>query len=117
MKRINRLLSVLLSAALLITALVLPGTAATPYPESEHNYKNNTDQTWEYVHPGHPERLFVTFSERTAFAPSWIGYNYLEEGNLTEEALQELAETGWYSPEEDDRLYIYDNTGALYDLF
>lgn len=117
MKKSNRILSILLSAVMLLTALILPGTAAAPYPESEHNYKNNTDHTWEYVYPGHPERLFVTFSERTAFAPSWIGYNYLEEGNLTEEALQELAETGWYSPEEDDRLYIYDNTGALYGSY
>lgn len=117
MKKSNRVLSILLSAVMLLTALVLPGAAANAWPESEHNYKNNTDQTWEYVHPGHPERLFVTFSERTSFAASWVGYSYLEEGDMTEEALRELAETGWYSPEEDDRLYIYDSTGALYGSY
>ena len=117
MKKTDRFISILLSAAMLLTALILPGTAANAYPESEHNYKNNTDATWEYVHPGQPERLFVTFSERTAFAVSWVGYSYLEEGDLTEEALRELAETGWYSPENDDRLYVYDNTGALYGSY
>ncbi|MBQ6119833.1 MAG: hypothetical protein IJK98_11410, partial [Clostridia bacterium] len=76
MKKSNRILSILLCAVMLLTALILPGTAAAPYPESEHNYKNNMDQTWEYVYPGNPGQLFVTFSERTAFAPSWIGYSY-----------------------------------------
>ena len=117
MKTRKRLLSLLLAAALLLTATALPGAAADAYPESGHDYRNNADETWEYVYPGEARQLYVTFSEETAFAASWVGYSYLEEGQITEEALREFAENGYYFPNDDDRLYIYDNTGALYGSY
>ena len=117
MKRHNRFLSVFLTAAMLLMALVLPGSASVTYPESEHNYKNNAHETWEYVHPGQPEQLFVTFSENTAFAPSWYGLGYLDEAEITEETLQRFAENGYLFPDDDDRLYIYDCDGALYGSY
>ena len=117
MKKIRQLLSAVLAAALLLTALTLPGSAADAYPESEHNYKNNADETWEYVYPGQPEQLFVTFSTQTAFAGKWTGYNYLDDADVTEEALQRFAEDGYIYTYEDDRLYVYDNTGALYGSY
>ena len=116
MKKTRRLVSLLL-AALLLTVGSLPGTAANAWPESEHHYKNNTDQTWEYVHPGHPEQLFVTFSEKTYLIPSWYYYDYLSEEEMTEETLRELAENGYFTTNDDDRLFVYDNTGALYGSY
>ena len=37
------------------------------WPESRHNYLNNSDETWEYVHHENAAALKVTFDPRTYF--------------------------------------------------
>ncbi len=39
--------------------------AESPWPESEHPYAENTDETWEYQYPGDAAGLCVLFSEET----------------------------------------------------
>ena len=52
--------------ALICAVLLCCGLAcAEGYPESLHNYENNTDQTWHYTHPTSADYLAVTFNSNT----------------------------------------------------
>lgn len=110
----KKLISVFLSLALVYTAAIVPGAAAQAFPESEHDYKNNTDETWEYVYPDEADGLFVTFSEDTYFAPgSFIDFLTGEED---EETIREVIEYGGYWS-TGDLLWIYYNGNELYGVF
>ncbi|MCD8211836.1 MAG: hypothetical protein LUC17_02295, partial [Oscillospiraceae bacterium] len=51
-----------------------------PYPESEHPYANNEDQTWEYTLDDATNGVYVTFDERTA-TESGYDYIYVYDGD------------------------------------
>ncbi len=40
-------------------------------PESDHPYANNTDKTWEYIHPEPAEALVIQFSSETKFEQNY----------------------------------------------
>ena len=112
MKRIRQLLSVILTAALLLAALTLPGTAADAvYPESAHPYQNGTQETWTYTYPGVTEGLFVTFHPNTRFDTTYYNeVRALEEemlDELSEEALRFYADHGYLWNSDPDRLSVF----------
>ena len=63
------------------------------YPESQHNYENNTDKTWVYTSPINCTALKVTFSEDTVLENHWDWvYIYDSLGNIIREYTgEELA--------------------------
>ena len=81
MKTTKKLLSLILTAILVIFTALLPVSAEEPVlPESEHNYANSFYQEWEYVHPEETDFLWVTFDENT-FLENGDYYDiYFEEG-------------------------------------
>ncbi|MBQ6118184.1 MAG: hypothetical protein IJK98_03030 [Clostridia bacterium] len=114
MKQMKKTFSVFLVAALLLSALLLPGTAVSVYPESEHDYRNNCDETWTYQHPDAADGLFVTFSEDTYVVPGH-GYRFLT-GEYTEEEMTSFLENGAELP-RGDFISVYTETGELYGTF
>ena len=60
-------ITLIVSILFIISTLILPTFATTPYPESEHDYQNNITQEWHYEYDGEASGLFVTFSEKTSF--------------------------------------------------
>ena len=66
-KHIVKPLSIALSILLIISTLILPTYATTPYPESDHDYQNNVTREWHYEYNDEATGLFVTFSEKTSF--------------------------------------------------
>ena len=64
MKHLNKIIALLLCAALLLPCGAL-ALAEDALPESEHDYANNLEQRWDYTYPGEAKGLFVTFSEDT----------------------------------------------------
>ena len=58
---------VFLASLMLALTFVPFAFAVDPYPESAHNYENNTHQTWTYTHPSTVAGLYVTFSSNTEF--------------------------------------------------
>lgn len=69
----KKIISVLLVFSMLAGICGISVTAQeadySVYPESAHNYENNSLEKWEYVHPEETEGLFVTFSAETYFEP------------------------------------------------
>ena len=118
----KKIISLLLAAILLLTALTLPGTAAETaadpaLPESTHPYQNNTEETWTYTYPGPAEGLYVSFHPDTRFdATKTERINALEEDildGLSEEDLQFFAAYGYLYDPTPDRLYVFID-GAYY---
>ena len=109
----KKLLSILLSLAILAAGLAVPAAAAD-YPQSAHDYADNCDETWEYTYPGGAEGLFVTFSSETYVDPGEIGW--FLTGDFTEEELQAYIADG-YTGHEGDRITLYDGEGELYGWF
>ena len=58
-------------------------TAESGLPESEHDYANNTDQTWSYTVDGATVGVFVTFDASTRTESNY-DYIYLIDGNGNE---------------------------------
>ena len=110
----KRCLCCLLATSLLLTALFLPGAAAAAYPESEHDYPNNCDETQVYQHPVEADGLFVTFSAETYVVPGY-GYRFLT-GEYTEEEMTEFLETGKAGP-KGDSISIYTEEGEPVGAF
>ena len=77
----KKLLSILLSLSLLAAGLVIPAAAAE-YPQSEHDYADNCDLTWQYEYPGGAQGLYVTFSEQTYVDPG--RFSYFLDGDFNE---------------------------------
>ena len=65
MNRMKKKLSIILAALMLLTMLPLSIFATEGYPESQHPYLDNCDESWTYTVPGEAEYLAVTFSEDT----------------------------------------------------
>ena len=66
MKKSKRIISALLSVLMLSLVMIMPVNAAA-LPESEHNYKNESYETWHYSHPNNVDGLYITFSDKTSF--------------------------------------------------
>ena len=65
MKTTKRISALLVALLLVLFSIVVSVSAAT-YPESAHNYKDNTNQTWTYTHSDTTvEYLNITFSTQT----------------------------------------------------
>lgn len=109
----KKIVSVFLALALCVPAL-LPAAAAG-YPESAHDYENNCDLTWEYVHPAPAEGLFVTFSEDTYTEPGAL--KYALTGEPAQEELEAFLETGKGAEKEGDRITLYDRDGELFGWY
>ena len=103
----KKLLCVFLSALLLALTFVPFAFAVDPYPESAHDYENNTHQTWTYTHPTNIAGLYITFSADTKFDAGELWF--LDE-NFTESQLLEYAENGFV--QTGDFLTIYDGNGS-----
>ena len=114
MKQMQKTFSVILAAALLFSVLLFPGTAVSVYPESEHDYINNCDETWTYQHPDAADGLFVTFSEDTYVVPGH-GYRFLT-GEYTEEEMTSFLENGAELP-RGDFISVYTEARELYGTF
>lgn len=110
----KKTVSLLLSAILLLGCLILPVHAAA-YPESRHNYADNSCDIQSYTYPGEPEGLFITFSSSTFFKSSQQ-LHVLEGEDVTEEQLREFAENG-YVKTPGDYLTIEYGDGLLYGVF
>ncbi len=67
MKKCRKLLSVLLCAVLCAGCLVFPSAAEDAFPQSEHPYANDLDETYTYTYPGDVDGFYMTFSEDTFF--------------------------------------------------
>jgi len=120
MKRFKNALSILLAAALLLSALSIPVTAAQVYPESEHNYQNNTDEIWTYTYPEETDGLYVTFSEETRFSTGYSHNNYLTEEELEgldEYQLENFIRYGYIWSWSYDMLYVYYGDNELYGVY
>ncbi|MCR5522247.1 MAG: hypothetical protein K6F64_01230 [Clostridia bacterium] len=59
----KKLFVILLCFSLAMTGSVFARAEQTAYPESRHNYENNSDISWTYTHPDEAQSLFVTFGE------------------------------------------------------
>ena len=108
----KKLLCVFLAALMLALSFVPFAFAAGSYPESAHDYENNTHETWTYTHTDNVAGLYVTFSSNTVFDAGELWF--LDE-NFTESQLQEYAENGFV--QTGDYLSIYDGNGSLYGRF
>ena len=111
----KKTISLIISSVLLLTALVLPVRAGDAYPESEHNYKTDVRETWEYTYPEAVAGLYVTFDERTFFNDEeWVRYSLTDEDleELDEERLQFFIENGFLYQDADYLIIYYiDETG------
>ncbi len=66
-------------------AVGVPGTwscggGGSTFPESAHNYANNTDQTWTYTLAGNPASINVTFDAQTKVETNY-DYIYVQDKN------------------------------------
>lgn len=50
------------------------------FPESDHPYSNNMDETWHYTHPRAADSLSITFSQETE-VESGCDYLYIYDGD------------------------------------
>ena len=53
------------------------------YPESQHPYPDNSDETWYYTHPTEAEALAITFSPET-YTESGFDFIYIYDANGNE---------------------------------
>lgn len=106
--------SLALVLALLFSLLGLPVNAANLYPESSHNYKNNTTDVQTYTCPGSPDGMYVTFSASTFTEESDVTTTIM--GELTEEMLTEFAQKGYFN-KPGDTIRIEYGSGFLYGEF
>ena len=113
----KKLFSILLSAALLVSVLSCTASA-NDYPQSAHNYENNTRMRWTYTHPEPADCLYVTFS-----AQSCLAYTRRVDtvtADDPEEKIRDFMDDGFLDEDEreqGDRLYVYDAQGDPVDCF
>lgn len=111
----KKILSIILVISLLSGLLALSSFAESAYPESEHNYANNTDKVWTYQGADDTEKMIITFSEDFDLGL----YEYydnrivIEDKNLTQEVVDAIEKDGYY--EKGDILQIlYEDDFEIY---
>lgn len=110
MKKFKAILSIILCVITVSSVCIFPANATQAYPESEHKYKNNCRQEWEYTYPGEAEMIGVTFSEDTYVEPGDYYEIYFDDKNdLTMENIMEA--TSFYKV--GDIISIFDSYGSL----
>ncbi len=113
----KKVLSVILVISLLASVLGISAFAAEAYPESEHDYANNSNQVWTYENPDHSAGMEITFSDECYFEPYFYydgRYGAVPEEHLTQEVVDSIEKNGYY--EKGDVIYITDNYGH-YEAF
>ncbi len=115
MKNAKKIMSLLLTAILVVFSAIIPAYAEEPaLPESEHNYANNFYQEWTYVHPEKADYLMVTFDNRTYVEPGAYYEIFFEEGeNITFEDV--MDKTNFYK--KGDYISIFLGDGTLYGVY
>jgi len=111
----KKVLSIVLSLAMLLSMTTFISFAKVAYPESKHNYEDNSIDSQIYVHTSEVEGLYVTFSSYTKVEPSDT-YSLIEEEYLTDEKLQSLIEKGYYK-KKGDTISIYYKDNLLYGVW
>lgn len=91
----KKIISVILVVALIAGLALVPSAEKEPYPESEHDYANNTRQAWIYTGSDSATGLYVTFSDDTYVEKNKYYYNLPEE-LLSQEAMEAIAKEGCY---------------------
>ena len=115
MKTAKKILSLVLTAILVIFSALIPANAEEAVlPESEHNYANNFYQEWTYVHPEETDYLMVTFDNNT-YVERGANYEiFFEEGeDVTFEDV--MDKTSFYK--KGDYISIFLGDGALYGVY
>lgn len=105
----KKIISVLLSITMIASLAAFCAQGET-YPESAHDYADNTDKTWTYTHPGTPAAIFVTFSEETFVDPGTLRRSLPE--NYTPEDLEAFVHSG-VCGREGDRIELTDRNDTL----
>lgn len=99
----KKFVSILLVFAILAGVAGISATAEgedySVYPESKHNYDNNCNEKWIYVHPEEAEGLFVTFSADTYVEPE----NTYNDGEIWEYKGDSIS---IYAIYEKDHFYV-----------
>ncbi len=115
MKTSKKILSIILTAILVIFSALIPAYAEEPVlPESEHNYANNFYQEWTYVHPEETEFLFITFDENTYVEKGAYYEIFFEEGeDITFEDV--MDQTQFYK--KGDYISIFTGDGKLCGVY
>lgn len=112
----KKVLSVILVISLLASVLGISAFAAEAYPESEHDYANNSNQVWTYENPDHSAGMEITFSDECYFEPYFYydgRYGAVPEEHLTQEVVDSIEKNGYY--EKGDLLLIY--ADGYYNVF
>lgn len=102
----KRIISVLLVFSLLAGLLAFSASAVNAYPESKHDYDNNTWQSWSYKSEKPVSGMYVTFSDECYVQP-YVRYTRgaaVPEDKLTDEMIRSIAVHGIY--EEGDLITI-----------
>lgn len=110
----KKILSVILIISMLAAFTAIPGSALNFYPESSHNYADNTFESWKYENPNPVKGMYVEFSKDCYVEPC-TRYISLPDEMLTEEAMKSIAEEGCYV--KGDSIVIYDGNGELYGVY
>ena len=100
----KKMISVLLTVSMLLSFLIFCA-GAQAYPESAHDYANDCRDVQTYTHPGAPDAVFVTFSEKTCFDPGTLQHTLPDE--YTPEDLEAFVRTGTYG-RTGDWIEVYD---------
>ena len=94
----KKILSIILVISILSGLLAVSSFAESAYPESEHNYANNTDKVWTYQGADDTEDIRITFSEDFDLGP-YVYYDnqiVIEDKNLTQEVVDAIEKDGYY---------------------
>ncbi len=111
----KKILSVILAISLLAGLLGISVSAADTYPESDHDYANNTEKTWTYEYPETVAGLEIVFSDDCYVEP----YNVYEYDSplpgylMTDEVMDTMQKYGYL--EKGDEIEISDDFG--YHIF
>lgn len=86
------------------------------FPESEHNYANNMDETWEYTLEGAENGIYVTFDEQTQTESGW-DYIYVydsADNEIGKYSGTELAGVTLYVPTATVKIRLTSDKSSTY---
>ncbi|MGN0295314.1 MAG: InlB B-repeat-containing protein [Lachnospiraceae bacterium] len=89
---------------------------STGFPESDHNYANNTDETWTYTLEGGENGIYVTFDEQTQ---TESGYDFIyvydgEDNEIGRYSGTELAGVTLYVPTATVKIRLTADKSSVY---